>query len=207
LRRRIEKRTNSVSRQFDRVCEVLLALEYLAPSDADGALAVTARGQHLMRLYSELDLLAAEAIRRGVWDGLSPSELAAALSVLVFEARRPDDSVEPRMPSPAVATAIKETTRLWRDLDVLEREHSLDFLRPPDPGFAWAAQRWAEGDDLDDVLTGIDLAAGDFVRNMKQLIDLTGQVADASGDSELRRTARATIESLRHGVVAYSNLS
>ena len=125
-----------------------------------------------MRLYSELDLLAAEAIRRGVWDALKPSELAAALSVLVYEARRPDDNEEARMPSPAVAAAIKETMRLWRDLDVLERSHSLDFLRPPDPGFAWAAQRWAERDDLDDVLNGIDLAAGDFVRNMKQLIDL-----------------------------------
>ncbi len=207
LRRRIEKRTNSVSRQFDRVCEVLLALEYLEPSGPDGSLIVTDRGQHLMRLYSELDLLAAEAIRRGVWDALKPSELAAALSVLVYEARRPDDNEEARMPSPAVAAAIKETMRLWRDLDVLERSHSLDFLRPPDPGFAWAAQRWAEGEDLDEVLNGIDLAAGDFVRNMKQLIDLTGQVADASGDSPLRTTAKKTIESLRHGVVAYSNLN
>ncbi len=134
LRRRIEKRTNSVSRQFDRVCEVLLALEYLAPTDPGGALAVTTRGQHLMRLYSELDLLAAEAIRRGVWDGLSPAELAAALSVLVFEARRPDDGAEPRMPGPAVATALKETMRLWRDLDALERAHSLDFFGRLIPG-------------------------------------------------------------------------
>ncbi len=56
-------------------------------------------------------------------------------------------------------------------------------------------------------MTGVDLAAGDFVRNMKQLIDLTGQVADASGDSPLRTTARRTVELLRHGVVAYSNLN
>ncbi len=83
----------------------------------------------------------------------------------------------------------------------------MDFLRPPDAGFAWAAQRWAEGEDLDDVLTGMDLAAGDFVRNMKQLIDVTGQVADASGDTALRTTARQAIERLRHGVVAYSNLN
>ena len=44
--------------------------------------------------------------------------------------------------------------RLWGDLDALEREHKLDFLREPDLGFAWAAYRWAEGDDLDDVLGG-----------------------------------------------------
>lgn len=216
LRRRIEQRTNSVSRQFDRVCEVLLALDYLAPIPDQRApdgkppgmlpLSVTARGQHLMRLYSEMDLLAAEAIRHGIWDNLDPSGLAAALSLLVFEARRPDDS-PPRIPAKTVGTTVAETARLWRELDALERANGVDFLREPDPGFAWAAYRWAEGDDLDDVLTGIDLAAGDFVRTMKQLIDLTGQVADAAGDSPLRGAARETIARLRRGVIAYSTLA
>ena len=72
---------------------------------------------------------------------------------------------------------------LWGELDALEREHRLDFLREPDLGFAWAAYRWAEGDDLDDVLGATDLAAGDFVRWVKQLLDLAGQVADAAGDT------------------------
>ncbi len=214
LKRRIQQRTNSVSRQFDRVCDVLLALDYLAPAAAEATptpvatapLTVTSRGQHLMRLYSEMDLLAAEAIRHGVWADLDPSGLAAALSLLVFEARRPDDSA-PRIPSKAVGVAASETVRLWRELDALERANSVDFLREPDPGFAWAAYRWAEGDDLDDVLSGIELAAGDFVRNMKQLIDLTGQVADAAGDTPLRSVARESIERLRRGVIAYSNLS
>ncbi|MGZ5399503.1 MAG: hypothetical protein ACXWDM_05775, partial [Nocardioides sp.] len=83
----------------------------------------------------------------------------------------------------------------------------LDFLRQPDLGFAWAAYRWAEGDELDDVLTVTDLAAGDFVRWMKQLIDLTGQVADAAGAGDLRDTARDAVRSLKRGVVAYSSLT
>ena len=41
----------------------------------------------------------------------------------------------------------------------------------------------------------------------EQLLDLTGQVADASPSSSLRQTARATIAALRRGVVAYSSLS
>ena len=48
------------------------------------------------------------------------------------------------------------------------------------------------------------LAAGDFVRWMKQLLDLCGQVADAAGDRPLRKTARATSHLLKRGVVAYS---
>jgi ATP-dependent RNA helicase HelY len=42
---------------------------------------------------------------------------------------------------------------------------------------------------------------------MKQLIDLSGQVADAAGDTALRKTARAVVGRLRRGVVAYSSLA
>ncbi|HEU5454298.1 MAG TPA: helicase-related protein, partial [Nocardioides sp.] len=201
LRRRIEKRTNTIARQFDRVCEVLSALDYL---DGD---TVTPRGTHLRRIYSDVDLLAAESLREGLWDDLDPSGLAAALSILVFEARRPDDASSPRIPGGAVKVAIGQMVRLWGELRRLEGDHHLDFLRQPDPGFAWAAYRWAEGDELDSVLTDVDLSAGDFVRWMKQLLDLTGQIADAAGDSPLRETARDAVRRLRRGVVAYSGLS
>ncbi|GGR40577.1 ATP-dependent RNA helicase HelY [Nocardioides luteus] len=200
LRRRVEARTNTVARTFDRVCDVLTALDYL-----DGE-TVTERGTHLMRLYSEMDLVAAEALREGLWDDLTPSELAAALSVLVYEARRADDATPPRLPGGRVKDVIAETVRLWGQLDALERDHKLDFLRQPDLGFAWAAYRWAEGDELDDVLNEVELAAGDFVRWVKQLIDLCGQVADAAGDVPLRRTARQTMDLIKRGVVAYSSV-
>ena len=97
--------------------------------------------------------------------------------------------------------------RLWGELTKLEGDHHLDFLRQPDPGFAWAAYRWAEGDELDSVLNDVDLAAGDFVRWMKQLIDLAGQVADAAGATPLREIAREVVRRLRRGVVAYSSLA
>ncbi|GAA2150820.1 DEAD/DEAH box helicase [Nocardioides koreensis] len=201
LKRRVEQRTNTVARQFDRVCEVLTALDYLEGDT------VTPRGRYLRRIYSDVDLLAAECLRHGLWDDLMASELAAALSVLVFEARRPDDATSPRIPGGAVREAVGEMARLWGELDALEREHRLDFLRPPDMGFAWAAYRWAEGDELDDVLGSTDLAAGDFVRWMKQLLDLAGQVADAAGDLPLRSTARDVVDRIRRGVVAYSGLT
>ena len=201
LRRRIEQRTNTVARQFDRVCDVLTALEYLDGDD------VTERGKRLMRLYSDVDLLAAEALRHGLWDDLSPAGLAAALSALVYEARRADDVRAPRVPGAGVKQALEQTQRLWADLDTLEREHHLDFLRPPDAGMSWIAYRWAEGDDLDDLIGDSDMSAGDFVRRMKQLLDLAGQVADAAGDTPLRATARDAVRAMRRGVVAYSGLA
>ncbi|HYJ26350.1 MAG TPA: DEAD/DEAH box helicase [Nocardioides sp.] len=201
LKRRVETRTNTVARTFDRVCDVLTALGYL---DGDK---VTEQGMHLRRIYTDMDLVAAEAIRAGLFDGLATTELAAVLSALVFEARRADDASSPKIPGGQVRPVLGELVRLWGQLDALERDHKLDFLREPDIGFAWAAWRWAEGDDLDDVLMVTGLSAGDFVRWMKQLLDLCGQVADAAGDSPLRDTARATTKALRRGVIAYSVLA
>ncbi|MBO0845614.1 MAG: DEAD/DEAH box helicase [Nocardioides sp.] len=196
LQRRVEQRTNTVARQFDRVCEVLVTLGYLADDD------VTDLGRPLRRIYSELDLVVAEAVRLGVLDGLSTAGLAAALSTLVYEARRPEDVVAPRVPGGHAQRAIVDLERLWRDLSEIEREHRLDFLRRADAGLAWAAYRWTEGDDLGDVLDESDLTAGDFVRWIKQLIDLCGQVSDAAGPGRLRETARDVVRRTRRGVVA-----
>ena len=114
------------------------------------------------------------------------------LSTLVYESRRPDDAAAPRLPGGRVRQVLAEMVSIWADLDALEREHHLDQLHEPDLGFAWAAYRWAEGDELDDVLDVTDLAAGDFVRWVKQLLDLADQVADAAGDPALRAIARET---------------
>jgi ATP-dependent RNA helicase HelY len=198
LRRRIEQRTNTIAREFDRVCEVLQELGYL---DGD---TVTPAGHSLSRLYSELDLLAAECLRRGTWAGLEAPALAAVLSALVFESRKPDDVPRPRVPGGAVRSTLEAMTHLWAELDAVEKSHGVNFLREPDLGFAWAAYRWAGGADLDDVLDDVDLAAGDFVRWVKQVLDVADQVGAATTDPALRSTVRELVTSMRRGVVAYS---
>jgi ATP-dependent RNA helicase HelY len=201
LRRRIEQRTNTIARQFDRVCDVLTALDYL---DDDQ---VTDRGRTLMRIYNEMDLVVAEALRAGLWDDLDASGLAAVLAALVYESRGGDDVESPRLPGGRIRDALGRMVSLWGELDRLEKDHKLDQLREPDLGFSWAAFRWAEGDDLDEVLELSELAAGDFVRWMKQLLDLADQVADAASGTPLRDVARETAGRLRRGVVAYSSLA
>ena len=85
LQRRLEGRTNSIARQFDRICEVLMELGYLTgPVDTP---TVTEAGTQLSRIYGESDLLAMQCLRQGLWDSLSPPELAAACSALVYESR------------------------------------------------------------------------------------------------------------------------
>jgi ATP-dependent RNA helicase HelY len=174
LERRVAGRSHVIARTFDRVCRVLERLGYL---DGD---TVTADGKRLSRLYSELDLLAAECLRRGLWDGLTPPELAACVSALSFESRKADDAEPPRLPKGRVPEALAATVRTWGELDQLEKDNGLSFLREPDLSFAWAAYRWARGARLEAVLDQApDLTPGDFVRSVKQLIDLLDQIASA----------------------------
>jgi ATP-dependent RNA helicase HelY len=175
LERRVAGRSHVIARTFDRVCRVLEHLGYLAGDT------VTPDGQRLGRLYTELDLLAAECLRHGLWDDLSPAELAACVSALSFESRQADDASPPRLPKGRVPEALAATVRTWGELDQLEKDNDLSFLREPDLGFAWAAYRWAHGARLETVLAEApDLTPGDFVRSVKQLIDLLDQIAAAS---------------------------
>ena len=192
-------RSHVLARTFQRVCGVLTSLGYL-----DGE-TVTEPGRRLTDLYTELDLLAAECLRRGLWQGLAPDDLAACVSALTFESRRSDETGPPRPPLGRAREVLEEMVSVWGELDSLEKDHRLSFLREPDLGFAWAAQAWSRGKPLTAVL-GPDLTPGDFVRAMRQLIDVLGQVAVAAGEP-LAATARAAAESLRRGVVAYSSVS
>ncbi|MEU7136257.1 DEAD/DEAH box helicase [Streptomyces sp. NPDC046261] len=206
LERRIEGRTNTIARTFDRICALLTELDYLRADE------VTDNGRRLARLYGELDLLASECLREGVWDGLKPAELAACASALVYEARAADDAVAPKLPTGAAKEALAEMVRIWGRLDALEEEHKINQAegvgqREPDLGFAWPAYRWASGHGLDEVLREIDMPAGDFVRWSKQLIDVLGQIAAAApAGSPVARNARRAVDGLLRGVVAYSSV-
>jgi ATP-dependent RNA helicase HelY len=197
-RRRIEQRTNTVARQFDRVCEVLDALDYL---DGD---TVTEHGKRLQRIYGELDLVVSECLRHGVWTDLDAPELAAVVSALTFETRA-DEAPIPLLPTKQVRSVADEMARVASDLQQLERDHRLKTLRSLDFGFAQTVWEWASGAELDDVLAEADIAPGDFVRAVKQVVDVLGQVADAAATDHLRDTARAALVELRRGVVAYSS--
>jgi len=217
LERQVAGRSHVIARTFGRVCAVLDELGYL---DGDS---VTAEGRRLGSIYSELDLVAAESLRRGLWDGLNPAELAACVSVLTFESRKLDDAEPVRLPKGPVREVLDSMTRTWAELDQLEKQHSLSFLREPDLGFVWAAYRWARGSRLEDVLQSAPaLTPGDFVRATKQLIDLLDQIAAAaaSGASttpettdkspksrDVAATAHAAIDAMRRGVVAYTTLA
>ena len=205
LRQKVRATTHSLARAFDRIRGLLQERGYLA--HRDGAEVATAEGTRLARLWGESDLLTAECLRHGVWEGLEPAELAAVVSALVYESRR-DTGPVPRVPTGPVSTALAATVRLWSELEADERRHRVERTREPDLGFAWPVHRWARGESLSAVLTaaeqnGAELSAGDFVRWCRQVLDLLDQIADVAGrDSATGRAASAASRAVRRGVVA-----
>jgi ATP-dependent RNA helicase HelY len=201
LQQKVRATTHSLARAFDRIRSLLGERGYL---DGDE---VTEHGERLARLWGESDLLTAECLRHGTWDGLEPAELAAVVSALVYESRR-DNGQMPQVPSGAVAEALGNTVRIWAELEGDERRHRVDRTREPDLGFAWPIYRWARGESLSVVLTaaeqnGAELSAGDFVRWCRQVLDLLDQIAGVTGrGSAVGRAATQAVAAVRRGVVA-----
>jgi ATP-dependent RNA helicase HelY len=91
------------------------------------------------------------------------------------------------------------------DLAAIEARHGVGVSRPPDPTFVSLAQAWAAGGTLEDVLVDSELPPGDFVRVIKQLIDLLGQVARMAPVPATAHAARSASGALRRGIVAASS--
>ncbi|BAL90564.1 helY putative ATP-dependent RNA helicase [Actinoplanes missouriensis 431] len=202
LRDKVAGRTGSLARTFDQVCAVLTTRGYLS---ADGE--VTDAGRTLGRIWSEADLLVAECLRQGVWDGLAPDELAAAVSMVLYESRRESED-RASVPKGPITAAVDACAKLWGEIAADEAEHGLTLTREPDPGFVWPMYRWARGEPLARVLASghqydADMPAGDFVRWARQVLDLLGQIREAgSASPSVKETARKAISAVNRGVLA-----
>jgi ATP-dependent RNA helicase HelY len=191
---RVNNRTNVIARTFDRVCDVLTELEYIKEDRT------LAQGEILAKIYCESDLLLSESIRRGLFNEISAPELLSVVSALIYEGRG-EENLAPKIPGGNIPDTLSELIKIWSELIAIEDRFKLKSQREPDLGFVWIAFRWANGHSLSSVLKGSDLSVGDFVRNVKQLIDLLNQIATAS--PSLARKCRDGIRSIDRGVVSY----
>ncbi len=211
-RQKVAAATNSLARTFDRIVVLLAERGFIeAGAPDDGGPKVTDDGRLLARIYSESDLLVAECLRTGVWEGLDPAELAAVLSAVLYESRGDTPSAPGgiEIPTGNLRRALNRTHRLWTELRTDEQRHRISHSREPDDGFVPAIYRWAATGDLTTALAASDaagagspLSAGDFVRWCRQVLDLLDQVRNAAPTPGLRATAKLAINDVRRGVVA-----
>lgn len=194
LRSRVENRTHVIAKTFDRICNVLTHLGYI---EGDKPLD---QGKILAKIFAESDLLLTESIRREIFQGLTATELLSVASAMIYQGRS-SEAYAPKMPHENVAHALVEVSRVWIELEALENEYDVKTQREPDFGFCYASYRWANGHSLSSILKGTDMTVGDFVRSIKQLIDLLTQIGGAAED--LRPICREGIKRLDRGVISY----
>ncbi|SER28886.1 ATP-dependent RNA helicase HelY [Mycobacterium sp. 88mf] len=207
IQQKVNAATNSLARTFDRIVALLSERGFI---EADsGEPRVTDAGRLLARIYSESDLLVAECLRAGLWDGLQPAELAGVLSAVLFESRgdAAGGVLGVDIPTESLRRALAKTRRVSADLRVDEQRHRLAPSREPDEGFVTAVYRWATTGDLAAALAASDvngsgLSAGDFVRWCRQVLDLLDQVRNAAPATALRNSAKRAVNDVRRGVVA-----
>lgn len=196
LERKIALRKNVIPRTFENVIQVLRELGYV---DRE---VLTASGLHLTRIFAERDLLVSETLRRGLLADLAAEEVPAILSGFLFESRS-DDRQLPRIPKQFTAK-VHEIARIWAELESLEGAHGLATQREPDFSMAWSVHRWASGTSIARVLRETDTTAGDFVRHIKQIIDLLGQLIDA--DPEDAAKYQGALARIDRGLVKMSSV-
>jgi ATP-dependent RNA helicase HelY len=194
LRGRVENRTHVIAKTFDRICDVLAHLGYIEGEQP------LEQGKILAKIYAESDLLLTEAIRRGVFANLNAPELLSVASAMIFESRSLENYA-PKMPHQNVANALALVAKIWVELEDIENEFDVKTQREPDFAFCYASYRWANGHSLTSVLKGTDMTVGDFVRSIKQLMDLLTQIGGAS--EELRPACREGVKRLDRGVISY----
>ncbi|WP_421120130.1 hypothetical protein ACE2AJ_01925 [Aquihabitans daechungensis] len=199
LDRRVEDRTTSLTRRFDAIDTILTKRGFVR------GWALTERGEVLARTFHESDLLVATVVCDGILDGLDEASLAGLVSLLTYEHRSKDAPPAPWYPSRLVRERATQIEQIARKLVRDEERAGIPVTRLPDPTFLALAYAWAAGESFDVVIADEDLSGGDFVRNVKQLIDLLRQVGEVAPLAATRTAARSASDRLYRGIIAASS--
>ena len=199
LEKRVSTSVQSVSKKFEDLTDLLEQWGYVDDWK------LTKKGVRLGRIFHESDLLIAECLSEGVFDDLDHYELASLTSVFVYEDRKREALERIHFPNSKLDDRWARIEQISRKLSAQEVQYGLLPHRFPDPGFMCTAYDWAHGTSLFDILDEDDVTAGDFVRTMKQLIDLLRQFSTIDDETISSTISGLAAKSLFTGVVAASS--
>jgi ATP-dependent RNA helicase HelY len=197
LEQKVESRRNVIPRTFQRVLEVLRELGYVEGER------LTEAGRGLLGIFAESDLLVAELLKENLISTLDAADIPAVLSGLLFEARGEEKQL-PRIPN-SIRERVRDVVSIWIKLEEVEAKYGLSTQREPDFSMSWSVSRWSHGGTISSVLRESDLSIGDFVRHIKQIIDLLGQLI--SSDSTNSSKYQEALASIDRGIVRYASVA
>jgi ATP-dependent RNA helicase HelY len=195
---RLEKDQNGLAAQFDKVVAILADLGYVDLANWT----LLPSGEILSHIFHESDLLIAECLRSGLFADLSAAEMACLVSMFVYEHRSPDDPPSPWFPNDNLRHRAEKVMEISSRLAAMEAVNGISPHRPPDPTFAAVAYAWVAGDGFAELVQAEDLTGGDFVRTIKQLIDVLTQIGRNATDAATRSVAQSAADAAHRGVIA-----
>lgn len=182
------------------------------------------QGQLLRSIYHECDLLIAESISSGVFEGLEPAQLAGLLSCFVYESKRSmrtphaakqvttkkKRSINDRLGQErrgSLNERIAEISVTSATIREIEDRYRVPHAKEPDGKFATTIAAWARGASLGTVLDLADVeigqtSPGDFVRNAKQVADLCEQLSRMHHLTDVADVANQARDAVLRSVVA-----
>ena len=192
---RIAERKGRLDDRFRAVVGLLSELNYIHEWT------LTEAGQTLLGTFHELDLVIVESLHAGHLDDHEPAILAGVISTFVYQARGRDDAPPPWFPDEGSRRAARGIEATLHEVQRLESAYGLPESRDVDAGLVAATHGWAAGGGLGDILDTEELSGGDFVRTMKQVVDVLSQIAQVAPKPATRRSAQAAVELVQRGIV------
>jgi superfamily II RNA helicase len=191
--------------EFLRITEILQHFGYLT----DGEL--SSEGRLVATLRHDNELLVARVLFSGVFDRLTPAELAALLSCLSEESREGESRYSWLLlkQQPQLQQRLQQMGRLAHELHEVQRAHKVTIPTSIQVGYLAAAYRWASGEAdwtrlVRDAYGGHE---GDLIRAFRRLIDLCHQLAESPEvKPELRDRLWQAVSALDRGIVFESAL-
>jgi ATP-dependent RNA helicase HelY len=185
---------------------------------------LSADGQLLRSIYHECDLLIAESISAGVFEGLEPAELAGLLSCFVYESKRSTRAVNAakhvstkkkrvhhdrlgQVRRVSITERLREISTIAVTVREVEERYKVPHFKEPDGHFSTIIAAWARGVTLGTVLDLADAeigqtSPGDFVRNAKQVADLCEQLGRMRHLTDVADVALEARDAVLRSVVA-----
>ncbi len=183
--------------QVSRKLDLLKELGYLEGTN------LTPRGKFAASVYGH-ELEMTELVFSGVFDKLSPAQVACITASVVYEGRRDDEGggLDPRR---AVGDVWKLANRAVRQ--VFDREEQLGIRFPVKQldwnltGVVWA---WANDADFSKLREYTSASDGDIVRNLRQTIQLMRLVSNpllALARGDLHNRFASALKLIKRGLV------
>jgi len=187
--------------ELDGTIFALRALGHIGQNDE-----LTLKGRLLRGIFHPAGIMLVEMIMRGIFDGMSPNEVAEICSWFTF-------SNDKRLHNRNVLAS--RLARVRRDLyQVLQHVHGIEeraginFSPSIQPEFHGVAFAWSRGMSLNALLNRIELAEGDILMLLNQTIDLLQQVQAAVGQvADMKEAWDKVVPLMTDGVMNERNVA